>query len=120
MSDFEPKPVKMIIVIIDRNMDKKVTKLFNDNGIEYHIAMPGKGTAPTEMQSYFGLGETEKSVIMSIAKEEEVSNIINLLNTKLGFAEPNTGIAFTVKIGSLSSLLALQFLTGSLEKKEDK
>lgn len=120
MSDFEVKPVKLIFVIVDRNMDKKVTKLFNDHNIEYHVAILGKGTAPTDLKTYFGLGEKEKSVIISIATEEEIANVFNLLNTELHFDQPNTGIAFTVKIGSLSSMLALQYLTGHWENKEDK
>ncbi len=120
MSEFEMKPVKLIIVIVDRNMDKKVTKLFNDKNIEYHIATPGKGTAPTDTQTYFGLGETEKSVIMSVAEEDEIKIIFELLNSELHFDQPNTGIAFTVRIGSLSSMLALQYLTGFLANKEEK
>ncbi|HKL74174.1 MAG TPA: hypothetical protein VJ903_04715 [Clostridia bacterium] len=119
MSEFEVKPVKLIIVIVDRNMDKKVTNLFNENNIEYHIALLGKGTAPTDIKTYFGLDEKEKSVIISIAEEQEVKNVFGLLKTELHFDEPNTGIAFTVKIGSLSSMMALQYLTGFLENKEE-
>jgi hypothetical protein len=120
MSEFEIKPVKLIIVIVDRNIDKKVTKLFNDHNIEYHIVMPGKGTAPTDMQTYFGLGEKEKSVIMSIAEEDEIKNIFSLLKSELNFDDPNTGVAFQIKISSLSSMLALQYLTGFLDNREEK
>jgi hypothetical protein len=120
MSEYEFKPVKLIFVIVDRNMDKKVTKLFNDHNIEYHIAVPGKGTAPSDMQTYFGLGEKDKSVIMSIAEEEEIKNVFSLLKSELNFDKPNTGVAFQIKISSLSSMLALQYLTGYLDNKEKK
>lgn len=120
MLDFEPKPVKLLFVIVDRGLNNKVTHLLNENEIEYHIAIPGKGTAPKTMQAYFGLGEKEKSIIIGVVEEERVAEILGKFKTELDFDQPNTGIAFTVRIGSLSSMLVLQYITGFLEQREDK
>jgi nitrogen regulatory protein PII len=119
MSEFQPKPVKMMCVIINRNLDKKVTQLLNENDIEYHLAIPGRGTASTDMQTYLGIGEAEKSVILVIVEEERVNEIFARFQSELNFSAPNTGIAFTIKISSLSNMLALQYITGFLENKEN-
>lgn len=119
MTASEPKPIKLVIVIINRNLDKKVTELLNDNGIKYHVAMPGKGTASTEIKSYFGLEEKEKTVILSVVEEDKVNGIFTKFKEDLNFGQPDAGIAFTIKISSLSNMLVLQYLTGMLENKED-
>ncbi|NLL56221.1 MAG: hypothetical protein GX242_03300 [Clostridiales bacterium] len=120
MSEFEIKPLKLIVVIVNRNKDKKVIKMFNDHGIDYHIAIPAKGTAPTEMLSYFGLGEKEKTVILSIAEQEKIKIIFKLLKEELDINNPDTGVAFQIRISNLSSMLALKYLTRSLDNKEEK
>lgn len=106
------KPVKLLIVIIDRRKGKKVTKLLSEKGVKYHLIALGYGTAPNEIQSFFGFGETEKDVIMSVVAEDIIKSTLSYLTEQLNFNEPNSGIAFTIPITSLASISDLSYFLG--------
>ena len=104
------KPIKLTIIITDRNRDKKVIKALNSHGYDYQFATTAKGTAPSDVQAYFGLNEPEKSIIFCPINEDHVQELMDVLVKELHFNEPNTGIAFTIPIGSLSSINILKYL----------
>jgi hypothetical protein len=104
------KPQKLIIMILGRDAGNKAVKIFNKEGINFHIAVPGTGTAPSETLSYFGFGETEKSVILTIVADDKVKEIFDLAEKELHLSQTNTGIAFSVPIISISNRVVLEFL----------
>lgn len=116
---FEPKPVKMIVIITDRKNGKRLTKVLNENHIHYHLAAHGRGTAPTEMQAYFGFGEQEKAVVFCVTKEDRQEDVFRVLREEMGFDNPNTGIAFSVPISSVSGMVVLKYLSGMLNFSEE-
>jgi nitrogen regulatory protein PII-like uncharacterized protein len=115
MENDQIKQVKLLITIIDRGKGKKVTSLLNEKDIKYHLIALGYGTAPTFIQEYFGFGETEKDVIMSVVSEEKIKDVLDYLKEQLNIDEPNAGIAFTIPISSLSSMSDLSYLLGEKE-----
>ena len=104
------KPIKLTIIITDRSRAKKVTKVLNSHGYDYQFATTAKGTAPSDIQAYFGLNEPEKSIVFCPINEDRVEELLDVLKKELHFDEPNTGIAFTIPIGSLSSINILKYL----------
>lgn len=120
MTEIETSPVKALFVITERNVAPKVVEILNSNGIIFHAAAPGKGTAPSGIMSYLGLGERVKSIIMSLVNSEKAKIILNELKAKLNFEKPNTGVAFTINVGSLCSKFEAEYLTGIIDGKEEK
>ena len=75
----------------------------------------GKGTARSEVLDYFGLEDTEKSVIFSVVTGETWKVIKRGLQKKMHIDVPGTGIAFVVPMSSIGGKRQLQFLTGNQE-----
>jgi len=103
------KRQKLAIIILERALAKKLTKTLNASGITYHAATSAMGTAPTDLQAYFGFGESEKSIVFCPLAEEKVQDLFTLLKDEFDLDEPNKGIAFTVPIVSMGTSV-LEFL----------
>ncbi|MDD4316609.1 MAG: hypothetical protein PHC84_05575 [Clostridia bacterium] len=111
-----PNPVKLLAVIVEKAKGKKVVKVLNDFGLNAQVATLGAGTATLSIQSLLGFCETCKSVMLAVIPAVKSAEIMQALNEELNFEKPETGIAFTIPIKSVSGMLTLQYMLG--EKKE--
>lgn len=93
--------MKLLFVICDRNLTKKVLKILNSEQISYHITFYGKGTADPSILSYFGLEKTEKEIILSIIDKQDVTNVLKKLSA-YEFIKKHGAVAFTVPLDSIS------------------
>ncbi|HKL94480.1 MAG TPA: hypothetical protein VJZ69_04275 [Clostridia bacterium] len=109
------KPIKLAVIIVDRGEGKHITKLLGEVDVSYHLITLGQGTAPTELQTYFGFGETEKDIIWAFISSEKLSATRDALTKKLCIGKPNSGIAFTIPINSISGLKELKYFLGGAE-----
>ncbi len=123
MDNNNPSTVRMkvLITIIDCGYEKQLTDMYLEQHIPFHLVTHGKGTASSEMLDYLGLGETRKNIIASIIAETQVESILRLLYDVLHFQQPGKGVAFTVPLSCMSSILAnldKNQIIGNLENKE--
>ena len=51
--------LSVVGIVVDKGKGKKTVKLLNSKGFDYHFAMLGRGTAPSEIQSYLRRGSGE-------------------------------------------------------------
>lgn len=105
-----PRPVKMITVIVDRGKGKKVIKILNEYALGCQFATYGTGTASTDMQTYFGLEDSKRDIIFTVVPNEKTKEIMQNIKEKLQLHKPNTGIAFTIPLKCVSSMLALKYI----------
>ena len=81
----------------------------------------GKGTANSEMLNLLGLAETEKSVILSVVREDKVNDVLETLKEKFEKIKNGKGIAYTIPMKSIIGVYIYQFLSNNKTlKKEDK
>lgn len=113
MSDYSDAitPIKIIGIIADRAKCKKAVKLLNECGVFCQAAMPGRGTAPSDIQSYLGLGEPEKTVLFGIGSSAGVERVMKLLEQERQNGADRHGIAFSVNVQSVGSGKILDYLT---------
>lgn len=104
------EPQKLVFVIVGRACAKQVVKRLNRSGFTYHTALLGHGTAPSEMQTYFGLSEPEKTVLLCFTGESRTEELFSILNEEINFREPNTGIAFSVRVSCMAGMSVLSFI----------
>ncbi len=109
------KPIKLLVVIVDRGKGKNITKLLNSFDVVYNLIALGEGTAPTEFQSYFGFGEPEKDIIFACPSIENLSNVKTALQELISEDTPNSGLAFTIPITSVSGIKELKYILGKTE-----
>lgn len=107
----EIKPLKTVFIITDRDLGSKVINTLNDNNFSLHNAFLGRGTAPSEISTLFGVGEKEKSIIVMVTSEEHISNLFDILKNDFGIGNGN-GIAFSISINSVSNLKAVNYILG--------
>lgn len=105
----------LMIAIIDRNRTREFAEFYEKYGISVNFIMLGKGTAGNEILDYFGLENTEKSVIFSVVTRENWKKIRSGMQKEMDIDIPGTGIAFVVPVSSIGGKKQLEFLTENQE-----
>jgi hypothetical protein len=77
--DHNVKGLSLIVTFVDRNKGKKIIKMFNKYGCTFHTVFMGKGTAPSEIYEYLGVGVVEKDVIFSVVDSSSKDFLLNML-----------------------------------------
>lgn len=111
--------IKMLVTIVDRGKGKKVAALCEKYGLPFHMVVFGKGTASSETLDYLGLGETDKSVIMSLSPEEKITDVREALVEKMRLYSPGMGILFTVPLSSISGRMARQLSSPGYQSESE-
>jgi len=101
-----PEQLNLIMSIVERDSGGKLVKLYSKHQIFTHIRFEGQGTATSEILDILGLGSSEKDIILSITTQPAARAILEKLDDELRGAAPGRGIAFTVQLTALSSLMA--------------
>lgn len=101
----EYKILKVLFTIIDYKQEPELLKLYNEQHIPFHLIFHGQGTASSQILDYLGLGDTKKFVVISIIPDYKISVILDILQSKLHFNMAGRGIAFTIAITGISSIL---------------
>ena len=84
--------------------------------VNMQIALAARGTANTETLSILGLTDTEKTVIISVVREEMADAALKGLEEKFHTIKNSKGIAYTVPVSSTIGVAIYQFLA-NLPKK---
>ena len=102
----KPEQLSLIMSIVERGSGGKLVKLYDKEQIFTHIRFEGQGTATSEILDILGLGGSEKDIILSITTHPAAQALLDKLDDDLRGAAPGRGIAFTVRLEALSSLMA--------------
>lgn len=115
MEGIKPRIIKnkLLITIIDYIQEKQLTDLYLENNLPINVVTHGLGTASSEVLDYLGLGETKKNLTISVIGEDKIQMIFELLARKMHFEQPGKGVAFTLPISCISSIIT------SMDKREE-
>ena len=102
----KPEQLSFIMSIVERGSGGKLVKLYQKNQVFTHIRFEGLGTATSEILDILGLGGSEKDILLSITTCTAARVLLDKLDDELRGAEPGRGIAFTLPLSAVSSLLA--------------
>ena len=108
-----PPKLKILITVINRPK----TELFLDyiSGFEVNMqtSVAARGTASSDMLRYLGLSDTEKTVILSVIREDREDAVLKFLDEKFRTVKNGNGIAFTVPMTSVIGVAIYQFLSNN-------
>ena len=107
--------MKLLIVICDRNITDKILKKLNELHVNYHVSCYAKGTANSDILSYFGLAETEKELIISFVRAEHAHEVMERLSA-LEFIKNHGAVAFTIPLDGIGRK-TMEFIEHLEEKK---
>ena len=75
--------------------------------------MAASGTASSDMLTYLGLTDTDKTVIFSVIREDNEDGVLRFLEDKFRTVKNGKGIAFTMPMTGVIGVAIYQFLSNS-------
>ena len=112
------KKLKLIFTIVDRPKGEFYLDVLSQFEVNCQMATAGKGTAHTELVDLLGLN-IHKTVILSVAREDKVDEIMKCLEEKFATIKNGKGIAFAVPLSSVIGVNMYQFLSNNKLKREE-
>lgn len=115
------KKLKLLVTIVNRSKALYFTDLLEQFEINMQMVVYGHGTANSEMLSYLGLAESDKAVIISCIREDNIKKAKEVLAEKFEKIKDGKGVAFTIPLKSIIGVSIYQFLSNNRTvKKEEK
>jgi hypothetical protein len=111
-----PQKLKLLFLVVNRNKAEFYTDLIQSFEANIQLSMAAKGTASTEMLNYLGLTDSEKSLIISVIREDMEKNVLSMLEEKFNTIKNGKGIAYTVPLTSTIGVAIYQFLSNNRAK----
>ena len=111
------KKLKLLITVVDRAKGEFYLDVISQFHVNCQLAMGGLGTATSELVELLGL-EPHKAVILSVAREDLVDDIMNCLEDKFRTIRNGKGIAFAVPLSSVIGVNLYQFLSDNRMGRE--
>jgi len=95
--------VKLIVTIVDRGRGAKAADLYRSRNLHIDFICLGLGTANSKILNYFGLAETEKDIVFTLAPAGRLPGLLREAKDVLHLERPGKGVLFTVPLSGLSS-----------------
>ena len=105
------KRVKLLVGIIKKEDEIAFTEACNQHCVSLHFSGLGFGTAKSHYLSYLGLNEIEKRVVYALIPNYSESRVLRTINRKLKLYLMGNGIAFTVPLSGISSIVSNAILS---------
>lgn len=112
------KKLKLLITIVNKSKATFFIDLLEQFEVNMQMVIAGKGTANSEMLSLLGLVESDKAVILSIVREDKISDVLETLKEKFDKVKHGKGIAYTISMQSVIGVSIYQFLSNNQTKKD--
>ena len=109
--------VKLLVCILGRENEIALTEVCNEFCVSLHFSSIGFGTAKSNYMSYLGLDEIEKRVVYALIPNYVERPLLREINRRLRLYLMGRGIAFTIPLSGISSIVSRAILTTPL--KED-
>ena len=113
MKDPQRKQVKLLVGIINKEDEAKFTDTVNELATAVHFSGVGHGTAQSSYMNYFGFNEIEKRITMSLIPSTLEHKILSAIGHGLKLYLVGRGIAFTLPLSSVSSIIDEAVLSGA-------
>ena len=109
-----PKKLQLLFTIVNRQKTEFFVDLLYNFDINLQTVLSAHGTAGDQMMSLLGLTDNEKSVIISVIKQDKASEALALLDEKFRTVKGGKGIAYTIPISSTIGVAIYQFLSNTV------
>lgn len=111
--------IMLLFSIVGRGKGKKHMDMLTAKGIPFHMQMTAHGTAPSEMMDIFGLGNTDKDVVISYATEQTCNAYVAELTRNVGASSGYGGLMMCFRLSAINRLTA-EIITRSTPDSEGK
>ncbi len=113
------KKILMLLSIVELDKGKKLIKALKNFNIYVNFQAVGFGTAPTEMLDIFGLGTNDKDIIISLAAESDVRDMMANFGTAFASHNKYGGIMIVIDVTAAGRILT-EILNFNSSKNTEK
>ena len=105
------KKLKLLITVVNRNKTEFFIDFISGFEVNFQTSLPAQGTAKSETLHLLGLEDSDKSVILSVIREDKSEEILQGLEDKFHSLRGGKGIAFTTPLTSVIGTAVYRFLS---------
>lgn len=119
--EYEISKLKLIFIVVNRNQgDYFIHQLINNFNVAAVFLANAYGTATRDIYEVLGVGEIKKDLVVALVKEEIIDDVFEMIHNRFSISNNSKGIACTVKVNSLISVLLYRFLTDTKQNVKRK
>ena len=105
-----PQKLQLLFTVVDRKKAEFYADFLQSFEVNMQLTLAARGTASSETLSMLGITDSEKSVIISVIKEEKAPVALGALEEKFRTIKNGKGIAYTVPMSGTIGVAIYQFL----------
>ncbi len=110
-----PAKLKLLITIVNRSKTELFIDLLQGYEANLQMILLGEGTASDETMQMLGLTDKDKSVILSVIREDKAQGALDMLSEKFETIRNGKGIAWTIPFDSTIGAAAYRFMSNTLK-----
>lgn len=113
--------LEILITVVNRSKAEFFVDLIQSFDVNTQFIALGEGTADAKMLSLLGLASSEKSVIFSVIRSDNVSKALAKIERTFNTVKNAKGIAYTIPMSSVIGVSVFGFLSNNrMTVKEEK
>jgi nitrogen regulatory protein PII len=98
--------LEAMITIVDHRLEDVLLNVYKSNNLPILLLTHGKGTAKSVVYEILGYEGQKKTLSISIQTKAMSDFLLKQINDHIDFSKTGTGIAFTINVSSISSILS--------------
>lgn len=100
-------PMQLLVSIVERGKGMEVSKIYKTFHVTQHLQSAGRGTASSHLLDTLGFGTAERDILLSIAPKDTLRQLMYYLKDEDRPELEAKGIAFTMDVSGLGTILAV-------------
>lgn len=96
---------QLLVLIATPKLADRAAEMFRKGALPLQYRFHAEGTATSEIMDVLGLGNIDKSVLISMIPKNLSKILLNKLNSELQLNRANSGIAFTMPLSGANNLI---------------
>lgn len=107
------RKLKLLITIVPRRKTEFYIDFLGGFEVNLQTVLLGQGTAKSDTLHMLGLEDSDKSVLLSVIREDRAEEILHALDDKFHTVRKGKGIAFTIPLSGVIGVTLYRFLSNN-------
>ena len=108
-----PRKLKLLVTVVNREKAEFYVDFIQSFEVNFQTSLAAHGTASQETLRLLGLGESSKTVILSVIREDMCDTALAALDQKFKTIKNGKGIAYTIPMTGTIGVAIYQFLSNT-------
>ena len=108
-----PRKLKLLVTVVNREKAEFYVDFIQSFEVNFQTSLAAHGTASQETLRLLGLGESSKTVSLSVIREDMCDKALAALDQKFKTIKNGKGIAYTIPMTGTIGVAIYQFLSNT-------